>query len=141
MEITGILMRQLSEKTGVSPRNGNQWRMVEFLLEIPGNYPTNLVVQVMDGQQSRIARFQQLIGKTVKVSFDLDAHEWNGKWFNDVKAWGIMEYVPKQQQAPIGQTDTQQQDGGTGAAPEAQPAGTGTAPQSQEGGKSDDLPF
>lgn len=101
-------MRQLSEKTGVSPRNGNQWRMVEFLLETPGNYQTHLVVQVMDGQQSRIARFQQLIGKTVKVSFDLDAHEWNGKWFNDVKAWGIMEYAVQQQQTPFPPADNQE---------------------------------
>jgi hypothetical protein len=35
------------------------------------------------------------VGKTVTVSFDIDAHEYEGKWFNELAAWGIMEYVPK----------------------------------------------
>ena len=93
MELTGILMKKIGERTGVSPRNGNAWKMAEFLIEVPGQYPRHTVFQVSDGQQSRITRFESLIGKTVTVSFDLDAHEYQGRWFNEIKAWGIMEYV------------------------------------------------
>lgn len=93
MELTGILMKKIGERTGVSPRNGNAWKMAEFLIEVPGQNPRHTVFQVSDGQQSRITRFESLIGKTVTVSFDLDAHEYQDRWFNDVKAWGIMEYV------------------------------------------------
>jgi hypothetical protein len=95
MEVTGLLVKKLGEKTGVSPRNGNQWRVAEFLVEIPGNYPRHINFSVRDGQQQRIARFESLVGKTVTVSFDIDAHEYEGKWFNELAAWGIMEYVPK----------------------------------------------
>jgi len=99
MDVTGLLVKKLGEKTGVSPRNGNPWKVAEFLVEIPGNFPRHINFQVRDGQVQRIARFEQLIGKTVTVSFDIDAHEYQGKWFNEVGAWGIMEYVPQAQQA------------------------------------------
>ena len=104
MDVTGLLVKKLGEKTGVSPRNGNSWRVAEFLVEIPGNYPRHINFSVRDGQQQRIARFEQLIGKTVTVSFDIDAHEYQDKWFNEIGAWGIMEYVPQ-----TGQGQQQQQ--------------------------------
>jgi len=90
-----------------------------------------------------------LIGKTVAVSFDIDAHEHEGRWFNEINAWGVMEYVAGRKITQTKFTPEPQQDGGTGAAPSAaapttgnspspQPQGTGDA--NQEGGD-DDLPF
>jgi hypothetical protein len=93
MEITGILMRKVGEREGVSQRTGVAWKSAEFLMEIPGQYPRHINFSVRDGQQQRIARFEGLIGKTVTVSFDIDAHEYEGRWFNEIGAWGIMEYV------------------------------------------------
>lgn len=100
MDIIGILMRKLGEREGVSSRNGNAWRQAEFLVEIPGNYPKHINFSVRDGQQNRIAHFESLVGKTVKVSFDIDAHEYEGRWFNDLQAWGVMEYVVGQNLPP-----------------------------------------
>lgn len=95
MEITGILHQKLGQREGVSQRNGNPWKIAEYLVEIPGQYPRHTVFKVSDGQVGRIARFDSLMGKTVTVSFDIDAHknESDGRWFNDIVAWGIMEYV------------------------------------------------
>lgn len=126
MELTGILLRKLGERAGTSSRNGNEWKMAEFLIEVPGNYPRHTVFQVSDGQQNRISRFESLIGKTVKVSFDLDAHEWQDRWFNDIIAWGVMEYVVQAKQPPIGEKKEET-----------------TEAVTQEGGKDakDDLPF
>lgn len=98
MEVTGILHQKLGERNGVSTRNGQPWRKAEFLLLIPGRYERHINFSVSDGQNNRIARFESLIGKTVNVSFDIDAHEFEGRWFNDIEAWGILEYVPGQQQ-------------------------------------------
>jgi hypothetical protein len=95
MEITGILHQKLGQREGVSQSNGNPWKIAEYLVEIPGQYPRHTVFKVKDGQVGRIARFDSLMGKTVTVSFDIDAHknESDGRWFNDIVAWGIMEYV------------------------------------------------
>ena len=85
-------MRKLGDRNGVSQRTGQPWRTAEFLMEIPGQYPRHINFSVKDGSHQLIERFEQLIGKTVTVSFDVDAREFEGRWFNDVKAWGIMEY-------------------------------------------------
>lgn len=91
MEITGFLVKKLSDRNGESVNGA--WRQAEFLVEVPGNRPRRINFSVRDGNVGRIARFELLVGKTVTVSFDIDAREWQGKWFNDLNAWGIMEYV------------------------------------------------
>ena len=130
MEITGILVKKLGEREGVSQRNGQPWKTAEYLVEIPGQFPRHINFRVSDGQVGRIARFDSLVGKMVTVSFDIDAHEHEGRWYNDIGAWGVMEYIT---------TDTRQaniasaQQPGQVAQPAEQPA--------EEGEKKDDLPF
>ena len=91
MELQGILLKKVGEREGVSQRNGQPWKTAEFLVEIPGNYTRYVKFNVQDGQVARIARFESMIGKKVNVSFDIDAHEHEGRWFNEIGAWGIME--------------------------------------------------
>ena len=133
MEVTGILVKQIAVREGVSSRNGNPWKIGEYLFEIPGQYPRHIVFRVSDGQVGRLARFDNLIGKTVTVSFDIDAHEHEGRWFNEINAWGLMEYINATQRAANMVAAQQQKDGGTGAAPAPQQEATGE--------KTDDLPF
>lgn len=137
MEITGILVKKVGEREGVSQQNGMPWKSAEYLVEVPGQYPRHTNFTVKDGQVGRIARFDSLIGKNVTVSFDIDAHEYQGRWFNDITAWGIMEYVDATtRQANIEAAQQQQK-------PAGEAAGTTAAPQQQhqEGEKKDDLPF
>ena len=126
MEITGILVKKTSERSGVSQRNGQPWHNAEYLVEVHGQYPRHINFRVSDGQVGRLARFDSLIGKTVTVSFDIDAHEHEGRWFNEINAWGIMEYIDQAtRQANIAAAAKPQ--------PTEQPA-TGE-------NKDDDLPF
>ena len=90
-----------------------------------------------DGQVGRLARFDSLVGKTVTVSFDIDAHEYEGRWFNELNAWGVIEYM-----------DSATRQANIAAAQQQKPAGesAGTVAgeqqaQQQEGEKKDDLPF
>lgn len=143
MELTGILIKKVGEREGVSQRNGNPWKIAEYLVEVPGQHPRRTVFQVSDGQVGRVARFDSLIGKNVTVSFDLDAHEWEGRWFNDITAWGIMEYVDSTtRQANI---NAAQQQAGEQQAGEQQ-TNTPFPPHVDANGKptmegTDDLPF
>lgn len=133
MEITGILMRKLGERSGVSSRNGNPWKAAEFLVEIPGQYPRHINFSVRDGQVGRIARFESMVGKTVTVSFDIDAHEYEGRWFNELGAWGVMEYVAGRQIPQTTVAPEPQQDGDTVATP--------AVDSTQQEEKGNDLPF
>ena len=94
MEITGILVKKTGERSGVSSRNGQPWKQADFLIEVPGQYIRHAVFSVRDGLVGRVTRFESMIGKTVTVSFDIDAREYEGRWYNELNAWGVMEYVP-----------------------------------------------
>ena len=134
MELTGILVKKVGERDGVSKTNGVPWKSAEFLLEIPGQYPRHIKFDVRDGQVGRIARFESLIGKTVTVSFDIDAHEWQGRWFNELGAWGVIEYMDSTtRQANIEAAKSQQK--------ASEQTSEKTDQPQQNGEKKDDLPF
>lgn len=135
MEIQGILVKQIAMREGVSQRNGQPWKIAEYLVEVPGQYPRHINFRVSDGQVGRLARFDSLVGKMVTVSFDIDAHEYEGKWFNEINAWGIIEYIT---------TDTRHANIAAAQAAAQQPtAGTADEPSGDEnnGDKNDGLPF
>ena len=102
MEITGIIVKKLGESSGTSAKTGMPWRIAEFLVEIPGEYKRHINFKVRDGQYNLIARFDALIGKTASISFNCDAKEQEkdgqktGRWFNEITAWGVLEYKPEQ---------------------------------------------
>lgn len=137
MEVTGILVKKTSERNGVSKQSGMPWKIAEYLIEIPGQFPRHINFRVSDGQVGRLARFDSLVGKTVTVSFDIDAHEYEGRWFNELNAWGVIEYVDSTtRQANIAAAQQQK--------PAEEAAGTVAGEQQgqqQEGEKKDDIPF
>lgn len=140
MEITGILVKQTSLKEGVSKTNGNPWKIAEYLVEIPGQYPHHTVFRVSDGTVGRLARFDSLVGKMVTVSFDIDAHEYEGRWFNEISAWGVMEYIDQTtRQANIASAQTANGEQASTAHKPQQNASKG--PENKTGDNSDDLPF
>lgn len=129
MEITGLLVKQTTVREGVSKTTGNPWKAAEYLVEIPGQYPRHINFRVTDGQVGRIARFDGLVGKMVTVSFDLDAHEFEGKWYNELTAWGVKEYIDQTTlQANI-------------AAAQAKDNPAESTDQQSDGDKGDGLPF
>lgn len=94
MEIIGIIVQKMNERSGISQSNGQAWKSAEYLIEMPSmNNPKHMVVSVMDGLDGRIARFDAMLGKTAKVRFDIDAREYQGRWYNDVRGYGVSEYT------------------------------------------------
>lgn len=140
MEITGIIVQKLGESKGTSAKTGMPWRNAEFLVEVPGEYKRHIKFKVRDGQYNLIARFEALIGKMATVSFNFDANEQKkdgkktGQWFNEIIAWGVLEYKPEQLTAEQAMAQQAQQQS-------AQPAGdaAGTVAEAQQGGSFDDL--
>ena len=70
-------------------RNGH-WKMASYLLETVEVYPKKMAVDVSDNQ-GRIAWWDEHVGKNVEIDFEVDAHEYNGRWFNSLKAWSLRE--------------------------------------------------
>ena len=97
LEIGGRIKQKLSRQSGQSARGA--WEKQEFILEYQdGNYPADVMVTAFGSDKvADLDRYQ--VGDAVKVSFNLRAREYNGRWYNDVRLWKI---------APAGQNAAQQ---------------------------------
>ena len=90
MEITGIVSAVLEAQSGVSQRTGNSWKTQEFVIEIPnGNFTKHACFKLFGEQKIGNAASLLVVGKQVKVSFDIDAREYNGRYFNSLDAWKV----------------------------------------------------
>ena len=96
MELTGKVIAVLEPRGGVS-KTGNQWKVQEYVIETHETYPKKMVFDVFG--EDKINQFNIQAGEELTVSFDIDAREWNGRWFNSIRAWKV-DRVSAQQPAP-----------------------------------------
>ena len=93
MELQGKIIVVLPERSGVSQR-GNQWRSISYVLETQEQYPKKLAFDVTN---DKIDQLNIQLGEILTVQFDINAREYNGRWFNSVNAWNVIRQT---QQAP-----------------------------------------
>ena len=86
MEIQGKIIVVLPERSGVSQR-GNQWRSISYVLETQEQYPKKLAFDVTN---DKIDQLNIQFGEILTVQFDINAREYNGRWFNSVNAWNVI---------------------------------------------------
>lgn len=139
MDLTGKIIAVLPASSGVSQRTGNSWMSQDYVIEVPGQYPRKCVFRVFG--EDRIKQFNIQQGEDVTVSFDIDAHEFNGRWFNDIRAYSVVRGAAPVAAAPMGGAPM----GGAApfppqqSAPEAAPFPPAQEPAGE--GSTDDLPF
>lgn len=140
MEIQGKIIAALQPREGVSQRTGNQWKSQEFVIETHDQYPKKCVFRVFGAD--RLQSFNLQVGGEYLVSFDIDAHQWQDRWFNDVSAWAVKPIDPAAAQAatqapsaPAPQPTVPQQPAPQGGAQAPFP------PAQEDNGSADDLPF
>lgn len=126
MEITGKIIAVMQPRSGVSPRNNNPWKSQEYVIETHDQYPRKCCFNIFG--EDKINEFNIQSGEEVTVSFDIDAHEYQGRWYNNIRAWAINRNVP-----PVQTPEVQP---GAGAAAPFPPAQNATTE-----GSADDLPF
>ena len=151
MEIQGKVIDVLPERSGVSARG--EWKSQTYVIETQEQYPKKMAFDVFGAD--RIANFGIQLGDVINVSFDIDAHEYQGRYFNQIRAWNV---VRQEQQAPAqgggfsGNVQSSAQAAQQAMTSSANMAGVAnpTNPQNpyqprqqpaQPQGNSDDLPF
>ena len=137
MDLTGRIIAVLPAQSGVSARTGSSWMSQDYVIEVPGTYPKRCVFRIFG--EERIKQYNIQMNEDLTVQFDIDAHEYQGRWFNDIRAFNIIRGQVAPQ--PVGPE--------AGAAPfppqQSAPVNA-TAPfppqtESAAEGSSDDLPF
>lgn len=88
MEFTGRIIKALEPRGGVSNRTGNPWKMQDFVIEeTVGQFPKRMAFNVFG--EDNLNRFNIQEGQELTVSFDINAREYNGRWYNDVRVWNV----------------------------------------------------
>ena len=98
MELTGKIIAVLAAQSGVSARTGNSWMSQEYVIEVPGQYPRKCVFRLFG--EDRIKQFAIQQGEDLTIQFDIDAHEYNGRWFNSIRAFRVDRNVQSSAPAP-----------------------------------------
>ncbi len=89
MQIAGKIIYVSPEHSGTSARG--EWMYQEFVIETLEAYPKNIALQVWG--RERVQRCNLQVGEVVSVAFDIDAKEYNGKWYNNVRAYDVRPNV------------------------------------------------
>lgn len=93
MEIQGKIIAVLPTRSGTSAR-GTQWSSQTSVIETQEQYPKKLAFDVIN---DKIDQFNIQVGEFLTVQFDINAREYNGRWFNSINAWNVIRQA---QQAP-----------------------------------------
>ena len=131
VKITGQILKAFPAQSGVSQSSGNQWMSQDFVLQhdFDPQHPKYLSFRVF-GQQ-RIQQLNLQEGQMVILSLDVNAREYNGKWYNEISAFKV-EYPQMQGMMP-----QQQMQGGMQMppmqAPQQQMPPQGAMPPQQQG--------
>lgn len=142
MDITGKIIAVLPTRSGTSAR-GTQWSSQTAVIETHEQYPKRVAFDVLG---DKITEFNLQVGEEVTVSFDINARESNGKWFNSVNAWHVTRVdAQKGAQQPLNYGNNPQNVINNMAGP-ANPMNPNNPfpPEQQPGtpsGKADYLPF
>lgn len=119
MNFTGKIT-YVSEIARGTSQNGKEWASLDFVItNDQDRYPSSICLRIFG--EDRINELAPKVGENVTADFDIDAHEYNGRWYNQLTAWRITRtsqpdtppqqpYPPQQQaQAPTPQQPAPQQ--------------------------------
>ena len=102
LELEGKVKTKLPAQGGTSARGA--WTRQDFVVEYQdGSYPAEACFSAWGQDRvDELARFE--VGDAVKVSFNIKAREYSGRWYNDLRVWRISPAgQPAQQAAPAPQ--------------------------------------
>ena len=134
MEIQGKVIAVLPERSGVSARG--EWKSQTYVIETQEQYPKKMAFDVFGAD--RLAQFNIHSGEEILVSFDIDAHEYQGRWFNSISAWNVTKVS---QQAMASSANAAGVANPTNQQNLFPPEQQSAQQQAQQRGNSDDLPF
>lgn len=86
LEIEGTLIQKLPVQSGLS-KSGNSWQKQEFIIETHDQYPKKICIMLWGDKANMLNTLN--INDNIKVYFDIESREFNGKWYTDARAWKV----------------------------------------------------
>ena len=111
MELEGFIYKVMEPNSGVSQKTGNPWMSQEFVF---GYYwypnqtqPSYMVARIFG--EDNIRKFDLHVNEECTIRFNIQAHESNERWFNEVRVTAVEKKYSNQaaQQVQSAQPDPQ----------------------------------
>lgn len=83
MEVTGKIIIALPEVTGQS-KAGRDWKKREYVLETNETFPKKIHFDFFGEKADQFPLNQ---GDTIRLSFDIESREYNGRWYTSIRGW------------------------------------------------------
>lgn len=83
MDLTGKIISVLPARSGTSAKG--EWKSQSFVIETKEQYPKRMVFDVFG--DDKLKRFDIMVGDEGTVFFNVDAREYNNKWYNSITAY------------------------------------------------------
>ena len=86
MEVRGKVIVVQPVQSGEG-RNG-LWKKQEYVIEYDqsSQYPRRMMFNLWG---EKIDQYNIQEGQMIRVGFDIDCREYNGRWYNDIRAWKV----------------------------------------------------
>lgn len=86
MEVLAYYKGHTEAQEGTS-KQGNAWRKVTGIFETVEHYPRTLAISFLNAMCETCLQATQ--GKLYRIRFDIESREYNGKYYTDLKGWGL----------------------------------------------------
>ena len=86
-EIGGKIIAVLDKRNGISASTNTPWSVQQYVIETHEQYPKKLCFDVFG--EDKINQFNIQIGEELTVYFDINAREYQGRWYNSFRAWKV----------------------------------------------------
>ena len=84
MQLIAKLFQILPIQTGTG-KNG-EWKKQDIIVETDGQFAKKICISIWG---DKINESILKVGNNLKIDFDIESREYNGKWYTDVKAWKV----------------------------------------------------
>lgn len=107
MEATLTFISLTNYQEGTSAKG--PWKKQEAVFETRDQYPKKIAVSAFNAMADSLAACTPM--QPYDVRFDIESREWNGKWYTDVRVFGIVAHatmpaVPAEQAQPFTRQNT-----------------------------------
>ena len=78
--------KKLGEREGTT-KDGKPWKVVQFLIQTKGKYPKMVSLDAWNASADIVNSMRD--GDMIEVTYEAEAREYNGKWYNTLKVINI----------------------------------------------------
>lgn len=98
MELQGKIIAVLEPRSGVAKTTGKLFKVAQYILETQEQFPRKVMFEVFG--EERINQLNIQMGELLTVHFDIDAREYNGRWYNTMRAYNVVREAAVVQKGP-----------------------------------------